>query len=196
MKFKCLDYYMNQIQPIREFTQQTNILHNVLRGKDEYNNLVQIEHQFFAGLKNKFQARLQKLSKQDMRAMKMEIPSKPLLFQARRNLGDNHRSLQGPSIIEQFEAIIKGEQGDLTQLTTQLNKLETQQRVQLKKQDEIQKKDKILENLTWNCFKFEQPKISQFVVDFCKISQANLDYNSSIIQKAQIEQLFAEHDQK
>ena len=79
MNFSSLEFYLNKVQPIREFTQQSNLLHNVLRGKDDYNNLVEAEHNFYKSLKNKYSSSLSKLNKQDTRALKLEIPSKPLL---------------------------------------------------------------------------------------------------------------------
>jgi hypothetical protein len=51
MNFKSLEFFMNQVQPIREFTQQTNLLHNILRGKEDYNNLIEVEHNFYKKLK-------------------------------------------------------------------------------------------------------------------------------------------------
>ena len=58
---------------------------------------------------SKFSQKLQKLGKLDQRALKVQIPSnRPVLFAARRRLGDDHKSLSQPSVIELYKEIING----------------------------------------------------------------------------------------
>jgi len=74
----------------------SNILHRVIRGKEEYNNLIEFEHTYFENLQKKLGPI--KLFDRDVELMKPKIPDdKPVLERARRVLDTLEDGSESPT---------------------------------------------------------------------------------------------------
>lgn len=76
-----LEFYVEKILPIKGHSQICSALHNVLRQKDEYNNLIVFEHQQLEVMKQRLT--IQRPTKRDQEKMRMVVSSKPVVEAAR-----------------------------------------------------------------------------------------------------------------
>ena len=63
--FQGVSFYLNRVQPMREFSIVSSLMHTVLKDKKEINSLVEYEHKFYDSMKSKISKIFLKLEKSE-----------------------------------------------------------------------------------------------------------------------------------
>ena len=109
-EFSNFQFYVDRLLPIKVFSQNCSLFHNVLRGTDEYNSFVKFEHQEILTMREKLAITEQKYADKDLERMRVVFPVHPCNEASRKFVSEQlYSKCMPPLSVEAAEEVKKEE---------------------------------------------------------------------------------------